>query len=136
MYKVTKIVFNGATIIGYGLADEEKDESKTVTVAEIKEMIHNNVIGNASLIQDVVCIDDMNSIESVFNAGSDKVFTVESKIVNSQNTCVGYEVKNKIGKIFKISLQKAWELALRGSLYGFKAVRSNGVKMIVGIEQK
>ena len=56
------------------------------------------------------------------------------RVINNNNKCIGYKVKDTSGKEYTLSIQKTWELASIGCINGIKAGVTNGIKTLLSTE--
>lgn len=131
MYTVSKVILDKLEIKGYEI--KSNAVSKLVSLHEIIKMAEKGDVENISVIDGTVCFKHgMQGIDWVTQYNN-KHFTILSRLVNKDNICIGYKVKDENGKVLKISLNKAWELAILHTITNVEANVISGIKSIVGV---
>ena len=111
-------------------------EEKRITMEEAIMMARNDKIENATAILNtasskyVLSVEGgLKNIETVY--GKENHLEIICRLLNSDNKCIGYKVKDSEGKVYKLSLAKVWELALKDNIVGIRAVLNNNRRCII-----
>lgn len=131
MYIVKKIVLDRLDKKAYEISDGE--HTKMVVTKDILKIIKKGEVENTQIIDGTVCfIGGMQDIEIVTQY-SNKQFTLLNRLVNEDNKCIGYKVKDGNGRVLRVSLNKAWELAKLQALTDVDAKIISGIKSLIGV---
>lgn len=57
-----------------------------------------------------------------------------ARILDENGNCIGYKAKDQEGKDYKLSINKAWKLALNNSIQGVEAIILNGYKVMLSTD--
>lgn len=60
-----------------------------------------------------------------------RILSLTARIIDSDGNCIGYKAKDHDGKDYKLSINKAWALAINKAIQGVSGVISNGSKVII-----
>lgn len=114
----------------------ETGEEKRVSIKDVVLLARNNKITNAKASLNTISgnyilnVDSgLSSIETVY--GKDNQLEIMCRMINSDNKCIGYKVKDSNDKVYKLSLSKIWELASKNIIYGIRAGFYGDKKCIV-----
>lgn len=134
-------IIQGITIAGYIIASADGKKQKlsaddVIKLARSGKINKARTLLNAATGKYIIKIDGgLSSIPSIRNTGNQKL-TIEEQIVDENNNCIGYKIKDNNGKISRVSISKTWRLAESDKINGFKAVIKNSHKVLVCTEEQ
>lgn len=135
-FTIVEKVINGYSIEGFILEDED-GKRQPVNVETATKLARAEKIDGAEAILDsdtgsyILHISKkLNDIQTNRNI-SDRVMTLTARILDADGRCIGYKAKDHTGKDYKLSINKAWKLAVNDSIHGIKAVVLNGYKVMI-----
>ena len=133
-YKVIGKEFNGIEI-GAMLIENEDGNKKKIPTSDVVKLARSGKLSNAHSLFNyltgdyIVAFDDgLDSIETLDrSAGIQLVLTAR---ILQDDKCIGYKAVDSKNKTYKLSIEKVWELAERGSVKDI-AAKINGEKKIL-----
>jgi len=138
-WRITKKEIKGLLVSAI-IIENDSGESKRISLEDAITLARNEKIENAVAILDTSSgkyILDVNngltSLDTIYHNNGLNL-TIICRLIDSNKKCIGYKVKDETGKTYKISLSKAWELALNNSIYGVKARINGKTKCIISTE--
>jgi len=122
------------------IIENDAHETKRISLEDAITLARNDKLENAKARLNTVYgeyildVDGgLESLESIYdNKGLN--LTIICRMINSDNKCIGYKVKDDTGKTYKLSLNKIWDLASNKSINGIKAVINGDKKCIISTE--
>lgn len=137
-WEIIKKEISGIEVVAYTIKSED-DSTKRVSIEDATLLARNGMITNASAKLNTVSgryildIDDSNLVEENYNNKEDKLHIV-CRLIDNENKCVGYKVKDDNGKSYKLSSSKTWELAEKQTIVGIKAVIKGNKRCLISTE--
>lgn len=137
-YKIIKRIISGIETIGYILIDEDGNE-KQLKESDIIILCRNDMISNAKVILDsdeckyelYISNDD---IENVTKESKHRNLKLIGRIVNDDLSTKGYIVKDEVGKTYKLSKLKFWDMVNNNSVPGLRACIAGNKKVLLSSE--
>ena len=133
-YKVVGKEFSGIDISSM-IIENEDGKKKKIPKADIVRLARGGKLSNAHSIFNyidgsyVISFDDsLMNIESI-DRSSGIHLSLLARIIQN-NRCIGYRALDGKNKTYKLSIEKVWELADRGSINDIKA-QINGDKKVL-----
>lgn len=129
-------IIQGISIAGFIIKSADGKRQKLSTDDVIK-LARSGKINKAKALLNtvtgkyVIKIDGgLSPIPSIRNTGNQNL-TIEERIVDDNNNCIGYKVKDSNGKVSRVSISKTWKLAESDKIDGIKAIIKNSHKILV-----
>ena len=139
VFKITEKVINGFKLDGFILQDDTGKRQPVSIDTATKLARAGKILGAEALLDSdtggyILHIEQkLGSIETNRNvAGRELCLT--ARILDENGNCIGYKAKDHDGKDYKLSINKAWKLAVNNSIHGVKAEIVNGYKIIISTE--
>jgi hypothetical protein len=139
-YKVVEKEIKGIDVIGLTIENSEGSK-KNINLSDAIKLSRGDTFSNAHSVFDSVNSEYRISIDG----GLDNLATTDrtkgtklrlvSRIINSENVCVGYKAQDTKGKVYKLSISKIWELAEQGSVIGIEAKVSKKGKVLLSTDE-
>lgn len=139
-YKVVGKEIKGIEVVGLTIENSEGSK-RNINLPDAIKLSRGETFSNAHSVFDSVNSEYKISIDGGLDnlAISDRTkgtrLKLISRIINSDNVCVGYKAQDSKGKIFKLSISKIWELAEQGSVIGVVAKVSNKGKVLLSTDE-
>jgi len=134
-YKVVGKEFSGIDISSM-IIENDDGKRKRIPKADIVKLARGGKLSNAHSIFNyidgsyVISFDNgLMNIESI-DRSSGIHLSLVARIIQS-NRCIGYRALDDKNKTYKLSIEKVWELAERGSINGIKAQINAGKKILI-----
>ena len=135
-FEIDAKIIHGISVAGFIIKSVDGKKQKLSTDDVIK-LARSGKINKAKALLNtvtgkyVIKIDGgLSSIPSIRNTGN-QTLVIEERIVDDNNNCIGYKIKDNNGKISRVSISKTWKLAESGKIYGIKAIIKNSHKILV-----
>ncbi len=133
-YKVVGKEFNGIEI-GSMLIENEEGKRKKIPMADIVKLARGGKLSNAQSLFNyihgdyIIYFDDTLLNMETMNRSAGVHLVLTARILQDDN-CIGYKAIDDKNKTYKLSIEKVWELAERGSINGISA-KINGNKKVL-----
>lgn len=121
-YAIINKDVNNLQITGFTIENEEK-KHKLVNKSDVIRLIRSGKIKNARAVlntynaeYEIVIEDGLKSLPD--NTKNISNMTLLGRLIDTNNKCVGYKAQDSNGKIYKLSIQKVWELSTAGLVDG------------------
>lgn len=133
-YSIVGIGFNGVDIVAYRIKYCDGKEVN-ITVENAKSLAYQNKFDNAVICSDgtyesILIYDGIEKLNEIYIDDEYKI-EITARVVDSNGVCTAYKVTDKSKKIYNITLDKVWELALNNCINRVEAVAINGVRTII-----
>lgn len=140
IFKITEKVINGFKLDGFILEDDT-GKRQPVSIDTVTKLARAGKILDAEAILDsdtgeyILHIEQkLGDIGTVRNVAGRELY-LTARILDENDNCIGYKAKDHDGKDYKLSINKAWRLAINNSIHGVKAEIVNGYKIIISTER-
>lgn len=139
-FKIEEKVINGFELDGFILEDVTGKRQPVNMETAIKLARAGRIEGAEALLDSdtgtyILHISEkLNNIITNRNVADRKLYLI-ARILDSDGNCIGYKAKDHDGKDYKLSINKAWKLAVNNSIQGVDAMVLNGYKVIVSREE-
>ena len=133
-YEVVDIHLDGIIVSKFTVKEISSDKRATVSYEDAIKLARNNKLSNAVAVLDILSGKYLLSVDNGINnlpVHKTVDLTLNSRLLDSSNKCVGYKAKDISGRIFTISIEKTWELASLGCVRGITAKINNGRKVLL-----
>ena len=133
-YKVVGKEFNGIEI-GSMLIENEEGKRKKIPMADVVKLARGGKLSNAQSLFNyingdyVIYFDDTLLNMETMDRSAGIHLALTARIMQDDN-CIGYKALDDKSKTYKLSIEKVWELAERGSINGITA-KINGDKKVL-----
>ena len=134
-YKISNKYIKGVNIEGYTICNKQGN-SKFVKTHDVITLALHNRIENAEVILNTesgeYLLDiekGLSSIDTV-NKLNNIMLSLQCRILDENNNCIGYKAKDQTGKGYRLTIQNTWELALGHAIIDVEAVIINGNKCL------
>lgn len=124
-FTITAKVMEDLKTVGYMLKDKY-DAISFCGYNNIKRYIKNGDVSNARLILDastaqyLIDLDSTENIPIVRNPMND-TYTIVNRIVDANNVCMGYSIKNASNEVKRVKIKTLWKLAMNNQVKDVKA---------------
>lgn len=134
-FRIVGKYIQGLSITGYMVENIETSKKKLLKTADVIKLAEANKIYDANVEEFdgkkyLYIKQDINTIEDIENSKNN--MEIIYRILDKSNMCIGYMCKDNNGKSYKISRNKAWELAYNNSIKNVKAIVCKGIKALQG----
>ena len=116
-YTVLGVFKTGPLVNGYSIQDEDGKILK-VKYSDFKELVKASLVDNFKVIkiEDIEYVIPKGRVVSELMDLGKTECKIEDRIFNAEDKVIGYKVRTDSGDMLKISIKKAWELAVNGSI--------------------
>lgn len=139
-YKIISREIKGIETVGVVIENDDGN-TKNISMDDAIKLARSDKISNAHAILDTVngkyilCVDcGIDKLENIDRTRGIKLSLV-SRLISSDNKCIGYKAQDGKGKVYKLSIEKVWELAEQGSINNIEARINNNSKILVSAEE-
>lgn len=134
-FRIVGKYIQGLSITGYMVENVETSKKKLLKTDDVIKLTEANKVCDASVEKFdgkkyLYIKQDISTIEDIENSKNN--MEIIYRILNKSKVCIGYMCKDNNGKSYKLSRNKAWELAYKNSIKNAKAIVCNGVKALQG----
>lgn len=124
-----------------GMTIEDSGHNKQyLKYSDIVKLVRSNKIVNAKAIKDdsdgtyhVLVTNGYSSIDTIQQPNQEKLHIICRMMESGK--CIGYKVKDDNGKIYKLSINKVWELIVQGMIDDLKTSFISNRKVILSTEK-
>lgn len=138
-FKILEKVVNDYTVDGFILEDAAGN-TQPVNIETVTKLARAGKVDGAEAVLDsdsgnyILHLDKkLVDIPTNRNAVGRKL-SLTARILDSNGSCVGYKAKDLDGKDYKLSINKAWDLASNGVIDGVSGYILNGYKVLLSTE--
>ena len=134
MYKLIGKIVNVASIVGY-LLQEEDNKIVKLKVEDTLELMSNGLVENFSIIEynnerKIYSKDEsISSLKTIYTISQDKYEA--TKAIKHNNETIGLMLSDG-NKELRVTLGKAWDIAVNNGIRNIEAYVSNEKKIIKG----
>lgn len=135
-YKIVGKQFTGMKVTHLVIENEE-GKHKSLEYENIIKLVKADKISNAHLEIDttsgeymLITDDKVSELKEIKKSNME--IELISRIVDSDDKCIGYKAHDNNGKQFKLSIDKIWELATEGNVNGVIGCFDGTNKIIKG----
>ena len=139
-FKIVEKVINGFELDGFILEDEN-GKRQPVNMETATKLARAGRIDGAEAILDsdtgnYILHISQKLTDIITNRNAvDRTLYLTARILDSDGNCIGYKAKDHDGKDYKLSINKAWKLAVNKSIHGVDAMVLNGYKVMISREE-
>lgn len=140
-YTIINKCYDGLNIISMTIKTEQ-GETKLVKYEDIIKLARAEKISNAKAILDtgqnryILCLDgSIKDIETIYKNNSMHL-EILCRLIDNKGKCIGYKVRDNKGKLYKLSIQKTWELAVNNTIEGVKGRIISNHKVIISNDEQ
>lgn len=133
-YKVVGKEFHGIEIASM-LIENEEGKRKKISMSDVVKLARGGKLSNAQSLFNyihgnyIISFDDsLLNMETMERSGG--VHLVLTARIMQDDKCIGYKALDDKNKTYKLSIEKVWELAERGSINDISA-KINGDKKVL-----
>lgn len=138
-YTIVEKEFTGLEISGFVIQNEE-GKRKLLNKQDTIKLARSDKLSNARALLDttsgeyILKTDD--SLLDIDNTDKGKALKIVllARLMDN-NRCIGYKAKDNKGKLYKLSIEKVWQLAEQGSIEGVQGKISGTSKLILSTEE-
>lgn len=135
-YRIKEKQINGIEIEKFILETIDDGKRAAVSIDDTIKLARVGKLYNISSLLDVTTgryiLNFNNTLKDIQEYQAIKL-TLICRIINSEDKCIGYKAKDDSNKSYKLSINKAWELAVNNSIVNVKGKIIKDKKAIVGI---
>ena len=138
-FKITEKVISEYEIVGFVLEDAN-GKRQPVNLETATKLARAGRIEGAEAILDSDTGDyilhlDRKLVDIPTNRNAvDRELYLTARILDSDGNCIGYKAKDHDGMDYKLSINKAWRLALNKVIQGVDASILNGYKVMLSTD--
>jgi hypothetical protein len=113
-YKVLGVYKSGPLITGYSIQDSEEDKVLKVKVDDFNELVKAGIVDNFKClnVENTVYVVPRNGLISQLAEAGRTEYKINDRVFDDNGHVAGYSVTTSNNEQLKISIKKAWELAL------------------------
>lgn len=135
-YTIIEKKLAGLKVIGFNIINSNNIKSY-ITYEDCLKLVRLSKITNATLLLDILTgeyiLNVENGIDNLPIAEAITKYKILGRLIKD-NKCIGYNLTDKSGKTYKISIKKVWELASNGEIEGIRGIILNKHKVIKSID--
>lgn len=138
-YRIVKKRFKGLEISEFTFLDIDNNIYKKASAEDTIKIVESGVVENAEVLfnassgEHILSIKDgVDSLESEDRSRGIKL-ELTARIIKD-NKCIQYKARDSAGKTYKLSIEKVWELAEQGSIFGVIGKVSGNRKVLLSTE--
>ena len=134
-YKIVNKSYTGIQIDSY-IIENNEGKHRSISVDDTIKLARANRLSNAKAILNYHTGEYILSIDGGLHSIPDKdrsnglCLSIIARIMDSENNCVGYKVTDGLGKYYKFTPEKVWELAEQGAIPGLEVEMSGRYKIL------